>query len=94
MDILLVSVETFDRIFAESGAWTVGRAEFRVPSLPHLIALKLHAMRNDPAREARDLADVLALLQANPGAVSEDELARLCRRYGPTGIAEKMRKRP
>ena len=55
-----------------------------------LVALKLHAMHNNPRREVRDLPDIIALLQANPDAVGETELRDLCYRYGPEGIWERI----
>ncbi len=34
-----------------------------VPSPEHLIAMKVHAIRNDPSRKLRDLADIQFLLR-------------------------------
>ncbi len=61
----------------------------RVPSLPHLIALKLHAARQE-SREGRDVPDIVALLEANPGVVPPAVLCELCARYGTPGIAEQL----
>lgn len=55
-----------------------------------LLALKLHAIRNNPPREPRDFADTVELLRANPGAISPDALRSLCAQYGPEGIWEKL----
>lgn len=90
VDVLLVDGATFDQMLKDSRPWQSGVAALRVPSLPHLIALKLHAMRNNPSREARDLGDVAELLVANPGVITEEELAALCATYGPPGIRDRL----
>lgn len=82
VDLLLVDGPTFSKLQAGS----IQSGGFRVPSLAHLIALKLHAIRNSPERELRDLADIQRLLEANPDKVSKEELAELCRRFGPPGV--------
>lgn len=91
LDVMLVDLETFDRMFNSSLVWPAGEALARVPALPHLIALKLHAVRNCPARELRDLADVVELLRQNPDAMTEENLRSACEQYGPSGCYEKIR---
>ena len=62
----------------------------QTPALSHLIALKLHAIRNNPAREPGDLGDIARLLLANPNTLSTDQLRALCTQFGPPGIAAKL----
>lgn len=90
VDVLLVDRDTFDKMRRESRPYRAGSVALRIPSLPHLVALKLHAIRNNPKRELRDLADIAELLRANPNAVSRSELRALCERYGPAGIVSKL----
>ncbi|MCE9615092.1 MAG: nucleotidyl transferase AbiEii/AbiGii toxin family protein [Lentisphaerae bacterium] len=90
VDVLLVAADTFGNMLKDSLAWQFGSVTLRVPSLPHVIALKLHAIRNNPAREARDLGDVSELLAANPGAIAEADLAALCAKHGPPGIGDRL----
>jgi Nucleotidyl transferase AbiEii toxin, Type IV TA system len=85
VDFLFVDDSTLQKMIAGSLQITFGSSTLRVPGLPHLIALKLHAMKNDPGRRARDLADIVDLLRLHPHDVSESELAGLCERYGPAG---------
>jgi hypothetical protein len=66
VDVLLVDAATFEKLFTEGNNLRRAEQDFRVPSLRHLIALKLHAIRNDPRREARDFADIAELLRLNP----------------------------
>jgi hypothetical protein len=85
VDLLAVDRETMDAMYGRGRELRLDAISLRVPSLPHLIALKLHAARNDPRRFLRDLADIADLRRANPDLVSTDELRGLCERYGPPG---------
>ena len=91
LDLLLVDAETLSEMLRESLPVTIGSRDLRVPCLAHLIALKLHAVRNDPKRELRDLADIVDLLRANPDVVTSEELERLTAEYGPDGALDKIR---
>jgi hypothetical protein len=86
VDVMLVDRRTFDKLQAKSFVYRVGEAEMRVPCLLHLIALKLHAMKNNPKRELKDLSDIVELLQGNPQSVSREDLAAVCEHYGPAGV--------
>lgn len=91
VDVLFVDTSTFKKLHIGGIAMQRGPVTLRVPSLPHLIALKLHAIRNNPAREARDLGDITELLRANPGKVSTEELTSLCSQFATTEISEKLK---
>ena len=54
------------------------------------MALKLHAIRQDPRRELQDLADIQALLRLNPEAINAEELLQLIERHGPTRSASRI----
>ena len=90
VDLLFVDEPVFEKLLAAAIPLRRGSREFRVPSLTHLIALKLHAMRNDSQREARDLGDIVELLRANPGVVAAVELNELCARFGSADVAQKL----
>ena len=90
VDVLFVDASTFDKLHAGGIALQRGSIKLQAPTLPHLIALKLHAIRNNPAREAGDLGDIARLLRANPGVVSTSEIAALCTQFGPLGIEAKL----
>lgn len=60
--------------------------KFTVPSLSHLIALKLHALKNNPeVRERWDLRDILELIKVNRVNVETDAFQDLCLEYGTEG---------
>lgn len=94
VDVLFVDDRTAERMSRQATERLMGGAACRVPALPHLLALKLHAIRNNPPREPRDFADIVELLRANPGAISPDALRALCAQYGPEGIWEKLEAAP
>ena len=50
IDILLVDRSTMQAMLAESKPCRLQGVDFRTPSLLHLIALKLHAIANNPKR--------------------------------------------
>jgi hypothetical protein len=90
VDVLFVDASTFDKLHFGSIPLQRGPTTLQAPSLPHLITLKLHAIRNNPARESGDLGGVVKLLRANPGFVPASELVALCARFGPPGIEAKL----
>lgn len=92
VDVLCVEKDTFGKMLKQSVIHRLGnrRHEFRVPSLKHLISLKLHAAGNDPDRKYRDKADITELLKANPGGVSAEELEYVCGEHGPEGIFKEL----
>jgi hypothetical protein len=63
LDVMLVPPETFQKLYLERVEGAVGNAQLNLPKPLHLIALKLHAMRN-PARfgQGKDLLDILNLI--------------------------------
>ena len=93
VDVMLVDEMTFAKLLARSVAYEFGEVTLRVPALLHLIALKLHAMKNAPERAHKDFADIIELLECNQRAVSARELEEVCERFGPPGIFEKLERR-
>ncbi len=90
VDVLFVDSETARKMSQEAMPYTVADASCLVPALSHLLGMKLHAIRMNPRREARDFADLVELIRSNPGSISNDELRHLCTTYGPEGIWEKL----
>lgn len=81
VDVIYVSGETSRKLFDEArGALTIGGRRFAVPKPEHLVAMKVQAVKNDPRRELRDLADVQGLLRL-PG-VDQDEVRGYFERAG------------
>lgn len=91
IDVLLVDSGTLDKMLTESTAVSVDDVDLRVPSLAHLIALKLHAVSNNPERSTKDLADISELLRVNPNTVPLGELDDIYAKYGTPETIEKLK---
>lgn len=93
VDLMLVSRATFEAFWA-----TVREAEVRglrlaVPSLQHLLALKLHALKHGlPHRESKDLNDLIHLVHFNKLDVEELGFRQLVEKYGTSETYERLRK--
>ena len=90
VDVLLVDQATFNTIFENSNTYEISSLSLHIPSMDHLIALKLHAIKNDPRRELKDLLDIVELLRQNPDLVQTEELKTICQQYGPDKIYQKL----
>ena len=91
--ILFFDPTTFGQLYAGSIEFTFGPFTLRVPSLMHVISMRLQSMKNEREREAVELPDVVALLRANPGRWNPQEVEAACRRFGPTGIYARLSER-
>ncbi|MEI6715865.1 MAG: nucleotidyl transferase AbiEii/AbiGii toxin family protein [Verrucomicrobiota bacterium] len=90
LDLMMVDAGTFEKMWLEAQSFKVADFSLRVPSLEHLIALKLHAAKN-PHRASRDLSDVIELLSMNRSKVSPESLQELCDKFGSPEAAQKLR---
>ena len=90
VDVLYVDADTADKLSRQAQACLLDGAPCRVPAFAHLVALKLHAIRQNPAREPRDFADIVELLRTNAGRIGRDDLRLLCAKYGPEGLGQKL----
>ena len=63
----------------------------RIPSLEHLIALKLHALKNTrPRRFLKDFLDVSNLIRINHLDIKSESIRRLFEKYATMELYEKM----
>jgi hypothetical protein len=89
-DLLMVDRQTFQSIYDESVKYFIASVEVNIPNMSCLIALKLHAIKNNSKRELKDLFDIVELLRINPDKISPEELQYLCVNYGPADIDKKL----
>lgn len=81
LDLVYVDPETGNKLFAGCRrAKIVGETEAPVPRPEHLAAMKVQAMKNDPDRTFREMADLQFLLRL-PG-IDRDEVRRQFERHG------------
>jgi hypothetical protein len=92
IDFLFVDGGTFEKMAADSQTIVIAGRPFRVLSLMHLIAMKLHALKfGDRRREAKDLLDVVELARMNSVDVASDGFKAWCLKYGNADILERIR---
>lgn len=92
LDFMIVNATTFDKLMAESTTVNLLGEAMRLPSLSHLLALKLHAMKgNTSLRIMKDMDDVLQLLAINRVDVTGERFRELALKFGDEALYEKLR---
>lgn len=87
VDLLWVSPETFSKM-ATTNQRTGPHDDIPVIDLESLLAMKLHALKDQEERGGRDLLDIRLLLRVNAHAITEVRLRELCERFaGPDAYA-------
>ncbi len=88
-DLMFVKRETFEKMWAESKDAEFAGARARIPSLDHLLALKIHALKNQPPqRTGKDAQDVEKLAVLNQLDLTEKKYEELFLKYGTREIYE------
>lgn len=91
VDLMLVDMVTFAKLAAGAPLVTMEGAAVRIPSLPHLIALKLHALREGALhRHTRDFGDVFELALINELDLAAPEYAAILDRYADPATRAKL----
>ncbi len=90
VDVMFVNPTTFATLSQDTVTLQIGSAQLKVPSIPGIAALKLHAIKNNPDRFAKDSADIITLLDLNPGVLTDDDLRLLCDKFGTPEIWVKL----
>ncbi|MCG3205017.1 MAG: hypothetical protein KCHDKBKB_01734 [Elusimicrobia bacterium] len=92
IDFLFTDEETLKAVIRDGQEITISGEPFIVPSLDHLIAMKLHAIKQNPERrELKDLLDIAALIKENNIDIESDSFRNLCLQYGSQKSYEKLR---
>jgi hypothetical protein len=83
VDLIWVDAGTFAKMAATDQRTGI-RAEMPVIDFESLLAMKLHALKDDKERHGKDMLDIRLLLAENENAMTEERLQEFCRRYaGP-----------
>ncbi len=91
VDCVFVDQETIDQIVSQSQELVIAKQKFLVPSLLHLIALKLHAIKNNfKLRLFKDLPDIVSLVRINNVDVKDENFKKLCLKYGTEDIYQRI----
>lgn len=87
LDLMFVDESTFDQMWISSEERDFGGTLARVPSLEHLLALKLHALKQAlPHRTSRDAEDVEMLIRRNELDLHDPRYEQLFLKYGTREI--------
>jgi len=91
IDFMFIDEETFAKIIKDSQKTSIAGCEFTVPSLEHLIALKLHAVKYNPKlRLAKDIPDIINLIRINKLDVKSEKFKELCLKYATKDIYQEI----
>jgi len=90
VDLLWVSEESFAKM-ATTDQKTGQHGDISVIDFEALLAMKLHALKDDKERKGKDLLDIRFLLAENPDAITDEHLRQLCVRYAGTDAYNTIR---
>ncbi|HXE41462.1 MAG TPA: hypothetical protein VN516_00455 [Candidatus Baltobacteraceae bacterium] len=91
IDLMLVQEKTFKPMFAVSREIDLYGIISRIPSLEHLIALKLHVLKNTRLhRFLKDFLDVENLIRINGLDIKSEKIRQLFIKYGTIELYEKV----
>jgi predicted nucleotidyltransferase len=92
VDLMFVSEEVFVQLAAVAIESEVEGVRVKVVGLPHLIALKCHALQNSKSlRRLKDMDDLIQLILINQLDLNEPELRATILKHGNAEIYEKPR---
>lgn len=91
VDLLYVDERTSRALFARASDITDLGGRLKLPRPEHLVAMKVQAIRNDPARTLKDLSDVRDLLRV--ADVDEAEVRAYFEKAGLGARYEDVRRR-
>ena len=93
LDMMLVNASTFTKMTGECEASTLEGRDVNLPSLDHLIALKLHALKHARGiRVLKDMDDMANLITNNRINVRSAEFRELVLKHGTSELYEKFSK--
>ena len=91
VDFMFVDQDTLTKFLNESQEIEIAKQKFLVPSLDHLIALKLHSIKyNQKLRLTRDLPDIINLIRINDVDFKSNNFKKLCLKFGTDEIYNKI----
>jgi len=90
IDLMFVDENTFKKMQAASRMADFGATQAPVAGLKHLVALKLHALKEfQEHRDAKDFSDLLFLVRKSE--MDDSELRLLCERYASAKLFQRVK---
>jgi hypothetical protein len=94
LDLMLVNSATFEKLTAKSRIVEMLGIKTRVPTVEHLIALKLHALKHGPQeRFEKDFGDVLTLTRNSGLDPKSESYRQLFDQFGTVELYERLLER-
>lgn len=91
LDYMFVDQNVLEKILKDGREVQIAKGKFIIPSIDHLIALKLHSIKGNPKRELKDLPDIIGLVENNGIDVRSKTFEELCLKYGNPDLLVKIR---
>ena len=93
LDLMLVNEQTFAKLMADAVSGPATTEGVNVVSLPHLLALKCHAVSHGhQGRIVKDADDIIHLVQASRLDINDPEVRKLFLKHGTVELYEKVRR--
>jgi hypothetical protein len=89
VDLIWVDGKTFETMAASEDR-TGRHGDIAVIGFESLLAMKLHALKDDAHRQGRDVLDIRSLLEYSPTRISGERLKELCLRFAGPGVYEEQ----
>ncbi len=90
-DLMVVDETTYTKLRGSSVRKTLGSMEFSVPAPLHLVALKLHALREEQrVRRGKDYQDVLEIIRLTGINTKGQEFQQILDRYATESIRNRL----
>ncbi|MBI4358539.1 MAG: nucleotidyl transferase AbiEii/AbiGii toxin family protein [Candidatus Omnitrophica bacterium] len=91
IDLMPVDSETFRKMRFQAKEEVYDGRKFLVPKLEHLIAMKIHALREQfDVRKVKDLPDIVELIRRNKMDPQSEAFRSLCLKFGSAKVHEEI----
>jgi len=92
LDLMLVNSGTFEKLFSKALPLPEPSESMRIVCAEHLVALKLHVLKQDLAhRRLRDFLDVVELIKQNKLDLKGAEMKEVFDKFGTPELARKVK---
>ena len=92
VDLLFTDRQTLQAVWDQGKAVKIAGCELKVPSLEHLIAMKLHAIKQQPERrEWKDWMDIIQLIKIHQVDTKSETFRKLCLKFGTADLYQRIR---
>ena len=92
LDILLVNERTFKELKASASSINIGgRENILIPSNKHLIAMKLHTLKQgDEIRRLKDILDIITLIRHGDMEIESDDFKNMCQNFASDEVYKEI----